>query len=82
MTKLEIKLLWSIWRNKPGKIQHITVHRKIIDKSSFSRLRPANWQLNNNTSLFDNNENGNTAAGTAVLITKWPPTSQHVSRSK
>jgi hypothetical protein len=43
---------------------------KIIDKNSCSRLRSANRQLGNKTSLSDGNENGNTAIETAVLITK------------
>jgi hypothetical protein len=71
---------------KLGKIQHSTIHRKIIilqyivhrncvweflsiiiDKNS---CRSANWQLSNNTSLFDSSDNGNTTIETAVLVTK------------
>jgi hypothetical protein len=59
MTKLEIKLFME-YMSKSGWEKYSTslYTGKIIDKNSYSRLGSANWQPNNNISLFERNGNG------------------------
>jgi hypothetical protein len=59
MTKPEIKLFMeymSKWSWEKYSTSLYTA--KIIDKNPYSRLGSANWQPNNNITLFESNENG------------------------